>query len=188
MTVSPDQLAATEAALRGDPGARDRVVEVWLPVVVAWCARLGGPRVDAEDAAHDVFLVALPRLDRVYDAKRFPAWLFGVTRRVLARHRRRAFVRRWIPGLTVDAPDPRDGPARLFAVSETGRRVQALLEEMSDVDREVLVLAILEDRPDAEVASLLDIPLGTVKGRLHRARERFLKKARAAGLSQREAS
>jgi RNA polymerase sigma-70 factor (ECF subfamily) len=183
MRATPDLSVVTAAALQGEPDGFDRLVEAWLPVVVGWCARLGGPKVDPEDAAHDVFLTVRDRLDRVYSAERFPAWLFGVTRRTLARHRRRAFLRRWVPGLVVDGADPAPGPVRLYAVNETSVRVQALLERIPEVDREVLVLALLEDRPDTEVAAMLDVPLGTMKSRLRRARERFLKLAVAEGLT-----
>lgn len=182
MTTSAELQATTEAALRGDVDARDHLVQSWLPVVVRWCARLGGPRVDPEDAAHDVFIVALQKMDKVRDARAFGAWIFGITRRTLARHRRRAWVRRWIPGLTVDAPDPADGPARLAAVSETGRQVQEVLETLPELEREVLVLAVLEDRTDQEVATMLGVPLGTIKSRLHRARARFHQRASVAGL------
>jgi len=182
MRVTPELRQRTEAALRGEAGSLDLLVEAWLPVVLSWCTRLGGPRVDAEEAAHDVLMVVARRLDAVYDADRFPAWLFGVTRRTLGRHRRRAFMARWVPGLEIDARDPSAGPARLYAVSEQTRRVQALLERTSEEDREVLVLALLEDRPDTEVAEILDIPVGTMKSRLRRARERFLRLARATDL------
>lgn len=167
---------------RGDPAAQERLLDHWLPVVVRWCARLGGPRVDPEDAAQDVFLVVIRRLDRVYDADRFPAWLFGITRRVLARHRRRAWFRRWVPGVRLEMPDLHGGPARLLDVSEAGRAVQAVLEDLPPVEREVLVLCLLEERTDREVALLLDIPSGTVKSRLRRARQRFLAIARERNL------
>lgn len=183
MRVTPELRAVTEAALHDQAHGVDALIESWLPVVVGWCTRLGGPRVDPEDAAHDVLMVVVQRLDRVYDAARFPSWLFGITRRTLARHRRRAFVRRWIPGLVVDSPDPADGPARLYAVSEASTHVQEILAGMSEDDREVLVLALLEDRPDTEVAEILEIPAGTMKSRLRRARDRFLKIAQAQGLS-----
>lgn len=171
-----------ERARRGDPDARDELVEQWLPVVLGWCARLGGPRVDAEEAAHDVLMVMVRRVEQVYDAARFAPWLFGITRRTVAQHRRRAWFRRWVPGEAPDRADPRAGPARLYDRSETGRLVQEVLEGLPAAEREVLVLCLLEERTDREVSELVGIPIGTVKSRLHRARERFLKAARARGL------
>ena len=176
-TPRPD---TTTAAQRGDAGARELLFTTWLPVVLRWCAHLGGAGVDPEDAAHDVFLVVLRRLDRVYDEAHLPAWLFGVTRRMLAQHRRRAWVRRWVPGAVPDPPDPAAGPARLAAVSQTGRAVQALLDAMPPTEREVLVLCLVEERSDREVSEMLGIPHGTVKSRIRRARARFLEAAGSA--------
>jgi RNA polymerase sigma-70 factor (ECF subfamily) len=174
--------AREPATAPADRLARDRIFDQWLPVVLRWCAHLGGPGVDPEDAAHDVFLVVLRRLDALYDEEHLAAWLFGITRRVLAQHRRRAWVRRWVPGFTADPPDPSAGPARLVAVSETGRAVQSVLDSLPLAERQVLVLCLLEDRSDREVSEMLGIPHGTVKSRMRRARARFLEAARAAGL------
>lgn len=171
-----------ERARRGDVDARDELVEQWLPVVLGWCTRLGGPRVDAEEAAHDVLMVMVRRVDQVYDGSRFGPWLFGITRRTVAQHRRRAWFRRWVPGASPDRADAGHGPARLYDVSETGRVVHEVLEGLPEAEREVLVLCLLEERTDREVAELVGVPVGTVKSRLHRARDRFLKAARARDL------
>lgn len=177
----PSDEAWVEALQRGEPAAQQALLTHWLPVVVQWCNRLGGPAVDGEDAAHDVFLVVLRKLDSVWDADHLGPWLFGITRRVLAAHRRRAWVKRWVPGIAADEVEHR-GPARLVEVSDTGRRVQAALQSMPEIEREVLVLCVLEDRADSEVSEMLGIPKNTVKSRLHRARDRFARAARAQGL------
>ena len=54
-------------ARQGEPQSRSRLVERVLPTVVQWCARLGGPKVNAEDAAHDVMIVVITKLP-VFDA------------------------------------------------------------------------------------------------------------------------
>jgi RNA polymerase sigma-70 factor (ECF subfamily) len=167
-----------EDARRGDAAARERLVDRWLPTVLQWCARLGGPKVDAEDAAHDVMVIVLTRLDGVRETEHFSSWLFGVTRRVLASHRRVAWVRRWMPGIMPEAIDPTAGPAQRSELSETSRRVQSALEELPEAQREVLVLCDLEDRTDTEVAAMLQIPVGTARSRLRLARERFRRSAR----------
>lgn len=165
-------------AQEGDLRARDELMDLALPQVLAWCRRLGGPRVDAEDAAHDALITALTRLDDLRDPDAFPSWLYGITRRTLAGHRRRAFVRRWVPGAPPEVADPGPSPAAEAELSETARRVQAALEALPPRQREVLVLHDLEERSDSEVAELLDVPKGTVKSRLRLARSRFRSIAR----------
>ena len=58
--------------------------------MLRWAARLGGPAVDPEDIAQEVFIVVIRRLGDVDDLDRVSAWLYGVTRKVVAQHRRRA--------------------------------------------------------------------------------------------------
>lgn len=162
------------------------MLDAWVPVVLRWCQHLGGPGVDPEDAAHDVLIVAIRRMDKLFDQEHMAAWLFGITRRVLAQHRRRAWVRRWVPGLTIDPVDPGRGPAALVSVSETAGQVQEILDELPEAERQVLVLCVVEERSDREVAEMLDLPHGTVKSRMRRARARFLELAARRGLHSEE--
>jgi RNA polymerase sigma-70 factor (ECF subfamily) len=166
------------AARTGDAAARERLLDAVLPVVLTWCARLGGPKVDPEDAAHDVGLVLLTHLRQIREPDRFPAWLFGTTRRVLAQHRRRAWLRFWAPAPAWDTSDPTADPSRDAEAAQTSRRVQRALEDLPAAQREVLVLFDLEERTEAEVADLLDIPLGTARSRLRLAREGFRRAVR----------
>ncbi len=82
-----------------------------------------------------------------------------------------------------DRPDDSPGPEVRAQISETGRRVQQVLESLGAADREVLVLCDLEGRSGTEVSILLGLPLGTVKSRLRRARERFQRAAARMALA-----
>jgi len=169
--------------LGGLPGAQEQLARCFLPLALGWCARLGGPRVDAEDAAHDVLIVALTRLDGLRDRAAWRSWLYGITRRVLARHRRSAWVRRWVDDVRHDmARDPGDSPSETAALSQRARHVQAILEGLPSRQREVLVLCDAEERTAPEVAELLGIPEGTVRSRLRVARQRFQVAAAGRGL------
>jgi RNA polymerase sigma factor (sigma-70 family) len=179
MTLDADQV---RAAIAGRPQAIDRVVEASLPRVLAWCRRLGGPRVDAEDAAHEAMLVVIDRIGTLRDPDGFAAWLFQVTRRVLAAHRRRAWFARWVPGLAVDPRDPSPDPEGRAMLGETSEAVRRLLEALPAIHREVLVLCDVEGCTDDEAAALLGVAVGTAKSRLRVARERFRGAAAAEGL------
>ena len=106
------------AAQRGESEAWTPLVDQWLPTVLGWCTRLGGPAVDPEDAAQDVFIVAMGRIHSLRKPDRFGSWMVGITRRVLSKHRRRGWVKRWVPGLEIDAPDL-SGRGRWPELSET---------------------------------------------------------------------
>ncbi len=172
-----------QAWLQGDRDARDRVLEAWAPTVLAWCMRLGGPRVDPHDAAQDVMIVLLTRGHRCKDIRRFDAFVYGVTRKIILKHRTRTWIKRWVGMTLPDRPDRGPGPQVRAQISETGKRVQQVLERLSGGDRDVLVLCDLEGRSGTEVAALLEVPLGTVKSRLRRARERFQREATRLALA-----
>lgn len=164
-------------AIRNEPGARDRLLEVSLPAVLTWTTRLGGPKVDPEDAAHDALMIVWTKLEALRNPERYGAWLYGIVRRVLAAHRRRAWVKRWVPGVDAEQPDRTATPAAEAEDAQLIRGVQAALEKLPPKQREVLVLCELEERTDVEVAEMLGVPLGTVKSRLRLARARFTQTA-----------
>ncbi|MEM6931473.1 MAG: RNA polymerase sigma factor, partial [Myxococcota bacterium] len=168
------------AAMAGDDDAIDAVAETWLPQVYAWCHRLGGPRVDPEDAAHEVLIIMCRRIRKVRSVSQFPAWLFGISRRVIANHRRRAWVRRWVPGASLEREeDRRWSPLRTVDAAQTADAVWSALEGLPAAHREVLVLIDLEERTGPEVSELIGIPVGTVKSRLRVARKAFREAMRA---------
>lgn len=163
--------------------APDTLVAAWAPTVLAWCMRLGGRGLDAEDAAQEVLIRLLTDAGALRDPDALPAWLYQTTRRVIIDAERRAWLRRWLPGLVPDVADPApDAPERL-QLSEEARAVRVVLAEMPVELREVLVLCDMEERDGAEVARLLALPEGTVRSRLRRARLAFARAARRVGVA-----
>lgn len=161
-----------DAALAGDEDALAELTEAWLPTVVQWCVRLGGPSIDAEEAATDVMMVFLRRHHTVIDRRRLAPWLFATCRRTVANYRRSAWWRRWLPGASYDTASL-DRPDLDLERAERADRVFDALESLKTRDREVLTLCYLEDRSLGEAAEILEIPEGTVKSRLSVARDRF---------------
>lgn len=154
-----------------DPTADEARVLALLPVVTRWCARLGGPSVDAQEAAHDVVLTVLRR-GAPADADGLAHFTFAVTRNVVANHRRRVWWWRWVPGVAAE-PAPTASVGAQAEARDIARRVAAVLERLGAQHREVLVLCDVEERSAAEVGRLLGVPEGTVRSRLRLARARF---------------
>jgi RNA polymerase sigma-70 factor (ECF subfamily) len=177
----PTQYGAMRSQPRDVPDP-DTFVEDLLPVVAAWCARLAGPGVDADAAAHDVLLVLIRRRGDLRHGAPVEPWAFGITRRVLRAHARTAWLRRWIPGGVADRPAPSD-PHRDYAAAERARLVRSVLGALSADHREVLVLCDVEERGRGEVAALLGLPEGTVKSRLRLARAAFRAEAERRGVT-----
>lgn len=134
--------------------------------------RVGSPE-DAADIVAETMLVAWRRIGEVPVDGTARLWLYGVARRVLANHRRGQTRRerlgeRLRRQLTHVTPDPADG-------IDSTTVIRAAMANLSDGDRELLMLTGWEGLDPREVAIVLGIPARTVRTRLHRARTRLRK-------------
>lgn len=135
---------------------------------------------DAEDLLGDVFVIALERRAR-YDPSASSArpWLYGIASNLLHRHRRdearflRALARTADTGTIEAAVD--DVDARVDS-QNASRRLADALADLSAGDRDVVLLVAWAQLSHEEIAVSLQIPVGTVKSRLHRARQQLRSK------------
>lgn len=157
----------------GDRTAFEALVARWHRPV--WTFVRGMLRGDerCDDLVQEVWVRVVRGLPRLQEPARFPAWLFTVARRVVTDELR----------VTYRQPE-RDDDADLEAEPEAGapddvRRLldrldlDAALSALEAGDREAVVLFHLLDLPLTEVAEVLEVPPGTVKSRLHRARQQL---------------
>ena len=163
-----------EALKAGDPQATDRFYRAYAESVLGWAIRLGGPNIDAEDVAQDVFAIALRKVGSFRGDSRITTWLFSITRNVINNARRRAAIRRWVGLETVaELEDHRPRADDRLDRQRQRQLVQTALDKLKGNQREVLVLMDLEGRTAPEVSQMLGIPSGTVYSRLHYARKAF---------------
>jgi RNA polymerase sigma-70 factor (ECF subfamily) len=131
--------------------------------------RLGVREASIEDACQDVFLVAHRKLHTFEGRASFKAWLFAIAIRVAAEHRRK-------DGRLHLDPDASPVSAHPDHTLELRRRVNLLdhiLEELNDDQREVFVMAEVEQFSVPEIAQAIGQKLNTVYSRLRLARIRF---------------
>jgi len=124
-------------------------------------------RADADDVLQEIALAVLSAKEAPADIEKGKAWLLGV-----ARHKCADWFRRARNDLPLEAllSEP---AAQICTHTRIGLDVRLCLDSLSEAHREVLALYYLEDRPQTEIAHYLDIPLGTLKSRLHSAKARF---------------
>jgi RNA polymerase sigma factor (sigma-70 family) len=154
---------------RRDETAFEALVTRHGPMVLGVCRRALGFSPDAEDAFQATFLILVRRARDLGPRDAIGPWLYGVARRVAARARTQASRRRRYEMAALEFPvlDRSGSPVApdLF---------QVLDQELSRLPakyRSPLVLCYLEGRTHEEAARELQWPVGTVKGRLARARE-----------------
>jgi RNA polymerase sigma-70 factor (ECF subfamily) len=129
-------------------------------------------REDAEDVAQEAFARAFRSFRQLRDRERFRAWLVRLTWR-LALDRRRSDLRREARELAHADVLPPANVAEHVDASYRSRELWRAIDALPDKLRIALVLASIEGHDLAEVASLLRLPVGTVKSRLFLARQRL---------------
>ncbi|MBO8140791.1 MAG: sigma-70 family RNA polymerase sigma factor [Firmicutes bacterium] len=153
-------------ARRGDAEAFGQLIRPCLDRAYRLALRLLGQAEDAEDAVQDALYKAWRGLAGFQGRARFSTWLYRIVwRECLDRSRRRDEVR-----LAADVLDPGPDPHERLARTESRQEVQAALLRLPPPYRAVLVLFYLEDMPVKDIANILDLPEGTVKTHLYRAR------------------
>jgi RNA polymerase sigma-70 factor (ECF subfamily) len=166
-------------SLTGDQRACRDLVRRYQRPVFSVLMRVVRRAEDAEDLAQETFVRMFRALDR-YDPERpFTAWLFTIATRLAIDHLRRRRVQTVSltvsqPGSTeerdIDVEDPGLKPDEVTSNAEEERIAQDLIDSLPEHYRIVVLLRHQQDLSYEEIAEALNLPLGTVKARIHRAR------------------
>jgi len=168
----PDQDLVRRAA-RGDQDAFARLVTRHQDRVYRLCLRIMGNPDDAHDAAQDTFLSLFRKLDQFRGDAAFTTWLHRIGVNACydsLRRRKRAPLLRSVGD--DDAPPAELGPPAADHADDVAGTLDAAraLAQIPEDYRVTLILADVQDLPYDEIASILDVPIGTVKSRVHRGR------------------
>ena len=169
-TPPPRHLDSVEAP-SGRPVGSDEVERIERlyrehgPAVFGYLRHMAGARVPAEDLLQETFVQVLRRPDRLQRAVSPRAWLLGIARRLAlnALRRRRVMERlpEQVPDRATDQPDDSLGSMR------------AAIRALPPQQREALELRLAAELSYEEIAAVLEIPVGTVRSRLHHAVRRL---------------
>jgi RNA polymerase sigma-70 factor, ECF subfamily len=169
--MDPDR-ELVERTVAGDLAAFEALVERHRDVVYRVAARTVGPG-DAEDVSQDAFLRAFHRLRGFRGDAPFRAWLLRITHNVAlneAARRRPEPVEDLDPAVEGGDAERERTPATVLEGDERRRRLESKVRLLAAPHRAVLVLRDIEGLTYEEIAAVTETPLGSVKGRLHRAR------------------
>jgi len=171
---------------RGDELAWEAFVRCFQGRVFGLAYHYTAQAEDARDLTQDVFVRIYQNLTLVPDETGCLPWIIRITRNACIDHLRRRKARPPLWDLAADelfdlrATDQNPEEAHLEAVRRS--MLHRALEELTDLNREIILLKEIQGLGLEEIAGILDVPVGTVKSRSNRARLELAQKLTAAGM------
>lgn len=179
MTAAPDDRSLVAAAQAGDSRALDTLLRRHYDLVHAICRRIAGGSRDADDATQEAMISIVRGLPRFDGRAAVSTWIYRIATNAALDELRR---RKRRPGLHAVRDD--DDRAEPEVVDPLGQRrvegvvdrlaVDAALEQLPEEFRVAVVLRDVADLDYAEIATALDVPVGTVKSRIARGRSQLV--------------
>jgi len=179
--MRPELVQASELLRRNTPEAVEEAIGLLQNTVFSFSMKMCGHRQDAEDTMQEVLLRSLKHLGKLEDANALAAWLYTVTRNrchrmrrsPLARNERRLSLDELMPGeeeLKNLLLESDGGPEHSAIHGEQQHLLHQAVLRIPTLLRMVLVLHDMEELSSEQIAKILDLQMGTVRVRLHRAR------------------
>ncbi len=162
-------------SLAGDTGAFGQLVEKYQLRLFNTLLPMASSREEAEDLTQDAFVQAFTKLHTFQQQSAFYTWLYRIAFNLaLGRKRRRRRIEISVEqareSTGAEPVDTREAPNERMERTERVRQVRDALETLTEEHRAILVLREMEGCCYETIAEILDLPVGTVRSRLHRAR------------------
>ena len=169
--LSDKQLLESELLVvrcqRGDRSALEDIAKLWEQPLFYYLRRLTASEADAWELLQDTWLKVIRSIGSLRDGRALPSFLYTIARNTAISHARRS-------DFIDDASDVEsmhdDSATEEIAMLDDAEQVHHALDQLPLLQREVLTLFFLQDLSLEQMAKLLDVPLGTVKSRLHYAK------------------
>jgi len=163
-----------EQTLEGNRDAFGELVTKYQVRLYNTMIQVVGSAEDAYDVTQDAFMQAFLRLDTFRRSSKFYTWLYRIAFNVAIGMRRKYRALRMTEEFRQDMQDRRVDrerrPEDILISKENIKTVRDAIDRLDDEFRSVVVLRELEEFSYEEIAEILEIPIGTVRSRLHRAR------------------
>lgn len=169
-----------QQVLKGDQSAYGEIVELYKDKVFQLCYRILGNRHEAEDMAQEAFIRAYVNIASFNVNLKFSTWLYRIATNLCIDRIRKKKPDYYLDaevsgtdGLTMYSQVPANTilPEDELEGMELQETIQREIMKLPEKYRSVIVLKYIEELSLNEISEILDIPLGTVKTRIHRGRE-----------------
>ncbi|MGH9574337.1 MAG: RNA polymerase sigma factor [Candidatus Acidiferrales bacterium] len=178
MAIDDDLRSVAAGLRRRDPDVIDRLIDQYQHRLFRYLVYLTANRERAEDFFQETWIRVLERGHQYDGRSRFDAWLFSIARHLVIdwQRQKKAQSLDSLVGSESNTPleltdNENPSPLCLVLSHEESIAVQASLDRVPAIHREVLLLRFQEDMPLSDIASVIGVPLATVKSRLYRGLE-----------------
>ncbi len=161
-------------ARKGDKTAFGKLVKTHQRRVLRMVVGMTGDLDTAMDIVQDAFIRAYKALDRFEEGKPFYPWLSTIATNLTLNHFKKSRRETSLDPVKHDQIDNAADPLYKMQIDENNRRLMAAVRELPEQYRVVFILRNFEDLSYEEIATRLDISVGTVDSRLYRARRRLM--------------
>jgi RNA polymerase sigma-70 factor, ECF subfamily len=168
-------------ARNGDRGAFAELVDLYKDKIYHLAYRMLNNKHEAEDAVQETFMRVYTNLNRYDEQQKFSTWIFRIaTNHCIDRLRKRKHS---AYSLDAEMPDGEgndyysmlagneDTPEKQIILSETQLQIRKAIDALPEKYKTVVILRYLQDMSLQEISDVLDMPVTTVKTRVHRGRE-----------------
>jgi RNA polymerase sigma-70 factor (ECF subfamily) len=164
----------------GERHALSELVDRWHPRLAGYVGGMLTNTAVVDDVVQEIWISVFRSLPGLREPSNFSSWVYTIARRSIMDRLRKDYRTPMTASEEVD-----DGAVEgLIDGLEDRMLIGAALSDLSPIDREVAWLVLIEDRPLSEAATITDVPIGTVKSRLHRARRQLRASLESEGFRQ----
>jgi RNA polymerase sigma-70 factor (ECF subfamily) len=172
--ATSDDAECVRRLQRGETDAFETLVRRHQKTIFNLVYRMLGDYDEAAETTQETFLSAYRAIGRFRGEANFSTWLYRIALNH-ANTRRKSIANRQQRTVPLETTEPlyapQLDPAQAVEQKEIHERVQQALDSLEQDDAMIILLRDLQDMPYEEIARVLEIPVGTVKSRLHRARQ-----------------
>lgn len=170
--------ALIDDALAGNPAAFGELVRKYQDRLFHSVYHAQGGHADAEDVVQDAFVQAFVKLASFQRKSGFYSWLYRIAVNIACSKRRRHR-----PSVSLDHDgepsrfEPRSNavdPLQEITCADEVKMLRTALEELDDERRQIIVLREIDEMSYEQIAEVTSLPIGTVRSRLHRARQQLV--------------
>ncbi len=164
----------------GDEGAFEEIVQRYSNRLLNFAYRFVLDRDEAEDIVQDTFLKVYQNRHAYREIAKFSTWIYTITgnlaKTILRKRRRRklfSFSRMGTEEKEIDIPSTDKSPEDRIEGRYDERMIQKAMEKLPEHFKVAIILRDIQELSYEEISNIIDVPLGTVKSRINRARLRM---------------